>query len=82
MTLSETAETIGRNVRSRRERLRLSQHELSRRSGVGRSQITRLEAGQVGDRGWGLAKLVSLASALGADLEALVRRSRRHTRSV
>lgn len=58
-----------------RERRKLSQAELARRSGVSQATISRIEAGMT--KGVDLATLERLADALGVSPRSLLRSSKR-----
>lgn len=74
--MQETASVIGRKVRAKRRGLGLSQHALAEKSGVERAHITRLEQGEVGDRGVSMVTLVRIALALGVEAVDLMPGSR------
>jgi XRE family transcriptional regulator, fatty acid utilization regulator len=63
------ANILGERIRSVRERRGMSQHDLARASGVGRSQIARAETG----RGMmSIPHIRALARALGTSVDYLV----------
>lgn len=60
----KTVEVLARNVRESREALKLSQEQLARAARVTAADVSRIENGQMGSRGIGLAKLERIAVAL------------------
>ncbi len=55
---------MGANVRTLREALGLSQEQLARKAKMQAPDVSRIESGQYGERGWGLMRVFRLARAL------------------
>jgi transcriptional regulator with XRE-family HTH domain len=68
--LSALRVALGSNVRNARQAASLSQDALAEASGVPRSTIARIERGEQEPR---ISTLLSIAGALGIQLEVLVR---------
>jgi len=62
----QTLAELGQAVMERRKSLRLSQHEVSQRSGITRELLVRFERGQVSD--FGSRKLLAVLAVLGLEL--------------
>jgi HTH-type transcriptional regulator / antitoxin HipB len=62
----QTLAELGQAVMERRKSLRLSQNEVSQRSGITRELLVRFERGQVSD--FGSRKLLAVLAVLGLEL--------------
>lgn len=64
---------IGSTVREMRQARGLTQQEVARLSGVGRTSLSQLENGRIGDIG--IRKLLRICAVLGLELQAVPERS-------
>ena len=62
----QTLAELGQAVKERRKGLHLSQHEVSKRSGITRELLVRFERGQVSD--FGSRKLLAVLAVLGLEI--------------
>jgi HTH-type transcriptional regulator / antitoxin HipB len=62
----QTLPELGQAVMARRKSLRLSQQEVSQRSGITRELLVRFERGQVAD--FGSRKLLAVLAVLGLEI--------------
>ena len=60
-------ELLGERIAARRRELRMTQPELARRAGVGRSTLAALEGGKMAELGFN--KIALILAALGLDLK-------------
>ena len=65
-TFMQTLAELGQAVLARRKGLRLSQHDVSLRSGITRELLVRFERGQVPD--FGSRKLLAVLAVLGLEM--------------
>lgn len=77
--LQETAVVLGAKIRARRRRRGLSQKALALLCGIERAHLTRIELAEIGEKGFGLAILVRIATALETDVRSLLPKRKRQT---
>lgn len=61
---------IGENIKTCREQMGLNQHDLEEKSGISRTQISRLESGKQNNPQ--IETIVAISTALGISIEKLV----------
>jgi len=69
MAIEATLASIGDRLRAARDRLGLTLHQLSERSGLSKAHLSRLESGE---RQPSIAALLELSSTLGVSVNALL----------